>query len=131
MSRHALNDDQWAVIESLIPKQKLGAGRKRADDRKTLNGILYLLKTSCAWEDLSREYISDTTCWRRLNECVQCKNRVTEKHEEKNLPCTDTSSKVRHSYVLVCRLPSVFLSARSVHRPSYSEGKKRVTDTVQ
>jgi transposase len=68
MSRHDLNDEQWAVIEPLIPKQKPGAGRKRADDRKTLNGILYVLKTGCAWEDLPREYGSDTTCWRRLNE---------------------------------------------------------------
>jgi len=68
MSRHDLNDDQWAVIEPLIPKQKAGPGRKRADDRKTLNGILYVLKTGCAWEDLPREYGSDTTCWRRLNE---------------------------------------------------------------
>jgi transposase len=33
-----------------------------------LNGILYVLKTSCAWEDLPREYDSDSTCWRRLNE---------------------------------------------------------------
>jgi len=68
MSRHDLTDEQWAVIEPLIPKPKPGAGRKRADDRKTLNGILYVLKTGCAWEDLPREYGSDTTCWRRLNE---------------------------------------------------------------
>lgn len=38
------------------------------DDRVTLNGILYVLKTGCAWEDLPPEYGSDTTCWRRLNE---------------------------------------------------------------
>jgi transposase len=63
-----LNDEQWAVLEPLIPKQKPGVGRKRADDRKTLNGILYVLKTGCAWEDLPREYGSDTTCWRRLND---------------------------------------------------------------
>ena len=68
MSRYDLNDEQWAVIEPLIPKQKAGAGRKRADERRTLNGILYVLKTGCAWEDLPREYGSDTTCWRRLNQ---------------------------------------------------------------
>ncbi len=71
MSRHDLNDEQWAVIEPLIPKQKAGPGRKRADDRKTLNGILYVLKTGRAWEDLPHEYGSDTTCWRRLNEWLE------------------------------------------------------------
>ena len=68
MSRHELTDEQWAVIEPLIPKQKPGRGRPRADDRQTLNGILYVLKVGCAWADLPREYGSATTCWRRLNQ---------------------------------------------------------------
>jgi transposase len=68
MCRHELTDDQWAVIEPLIPRQKPGAGRKRADNRKTLNGMLYVLKSGCAWEDLPGEYGSDTTYWRRLDE---------------------------------------------------------------
>jgi transposase len=34
MSRHHLNDDQWAVIEPLTPKQKPRVGRKRADVHK-------------------------------------------------------------------------------------------------
>lgn len=55
MSRHTLTDEQWAVIEPLIPKRRRGPGRPRADDRKTLNGILHVLQTGGAWEDLPRE----------------------------------------------------------------------------
>ena len=65
MSRHELTNEPWAVIEPLIPKPKQ-MGRPRADDRTTLNGILYVLKTGCAWEDMPRVYGSSTTCWRRL-----------------------------------------------------------------
>ncbi|MBV9469098.1 MAG: transposase, partial [Abitibacteriaceae bacterium] len=68
MSRHDLSDTQWQLIAPLIPAQKAGPGRKRSEDRKTLNGILYVLKTGCAWEDLPPEYGSDTTCWRRLQQ---------------------------------------------------------------
>lgn len=67
-SRHELTDEQWAVIEPLIPKRKPGPGRPRADDRRTLNGILYILKTGCAWQDLLIEYGASTTCWRRLSQ---------------------------------------------------------------
>jgi transposase len=67
MSRHDLTDEQWAVIEPLIPKQKAGPGRKRHPDRHTLNGILYVLKTGCPWEDVPRAYGSPATCWRRLS----------------------------------------------------------------
>lgn len=71
MSRHELTDAQWAIIAPLIPPQKPGPGRKRADNRKALNGILYVLKTGCAWEDVPAEYGSSSTCWRRLNEWAQ------------------------------------------------------------
>jgi transposase len=45
MSRHDITDEQWALIEPLIPEQKPGPGRKRHNDRQTLNGILFVLKT--------------------------------------------------------------------------------------
>jgi transposase len=66
MSRHEITDAQWAVIEPLIPKQKPGPGRKRNNDRQTLNGILVVLKTGCPWEDVPRVYGSPATCWRRF-----------------------------------------------------------------
>lgn len=67
MSRHDLTDAQWALMQPLLPVQT-GRGRRRSDDRRTLNGILYVLKTGCAWADLPPEYGSDTTCWRRLQQ---------------------------------------------------------------
>jgi transposase len=48
MSRHDLSDEEWAVLEPVIPKKKSKRGRPRKDERQTLNGILYVLKTGCA-----------------------------------------------------------------------------------
>lgn len=61
-----LTDAQWAVIEPLMPPRKR-TGRPRADDRQTLNGILYVLRTGCAWADMPERYGSYVTCWRRLD----------------------------------------------------------------
>lgn len=66
MSRHDLTDPQWTVIEPLIPGQRSGPGRKRNDDRRTRNGIRFVLKTGCTWEDVPRTYGSPATCWRRF-----------------------------------------------------------------
>jgi transposase len=71
MSRHDLTDEQWAIIEPLIPKQNPGPGRRRNDDRRTLNGILFVLKTGCPWEDVPRAYGSPATCWRRFSAWAQ------------------------------------------------------------
>ncbi len=60
-----LNDEQWQFIKPHIPPQPI-VGRKRADDRKTINGILYVLTTGCRWQDMPRCYGSYKTAWRRL-----------------------------------------------------------------
>ncbi len=65
MRNTELTDEQWESLAPLLPPRRL-RGRPRADDRKTLNGILYVLRTGCRWEDVPREYGSPTTCWRRL-----------------------------------------------------------------
>lgn len=60
-----LRDDQWDRIVDKIRKQGV-MGRPRADDRRCLNAILYVLITGCRWNDLPREYGHSSTAWRRL-----------------------------------------------------------------
>lgn len=60
-----LTDAQWALIQPLLPTPE-HRGRPRADDRRTLNGILYVLRTGCRWRDLPKQYGVSSTCWRRL-----------------------------------------------------------------
>jgi transposase len=65
MSRIHLTDRQWAFIQPLLPPPA-HTGRPRADDRRTIDGILYILITGCRWQDLPREYGAPTTVWCRL-----------------------------------------------------------------
>ena len=65
--RQELRDAQWQLIAPhLQPPKRMG--RPRADDRKTLEGILWVLRSGARWQDVPREYGSPTTCWRRLKE---------------------------------------------------------------
>jgi len=74
MARPILDDGLWTLIEPILPKPKKRRfrypGRKRIDDRKTLTGILFVLRTGIGWEYLPREMGcgSGMTCWRRLRE---------------------------------------------------------------
>jgi len=43
------NDQQWANIEPLLPKNRPGA--RRVDDRRVLSGIVHILKRGCRWRD--------------------------------------------------------------------------------
>jgi transposase len=72
MSRHdsELTDEQWKKIEPLLPKIKSSAagGRRRVDDRRCFEGILWVLRSGARWKDLPRQYPSPSTCWRRLRD---------------------------------------------------------------
>lgn len=60
-----LTDAQWAAVRRLLPPPG-PRGRPRADDRRTLDGILYVLRNGCRWQDLPRHYGDPVTCWRRF-----------------------------------------------------------------
>ncbi len=49
--RFDLTDERWARIEPLLPPPKR-KGRRPADRRKMLNGILWILSTGAGWRDL-------------------------------------------------------------------------------
>jgi transposase len=72
MAKPLLPDELWAVVQPLLPPWSPSpkGGQPRLDDRKALLGILFVLKTGIAWEDLPCELGcgSGMTCWRRLRD---------------------------------------------------------------
>ncbi|MEM2174304.1 MAG: transposase [Candidatus Micrarchaeia archaeon] len=44
----------------------LNRRRPRFNDRKIINGIIYVITTGCKWEDMPLIYGSYKTAWRRL-----------------------------------------------------------------
>ena len=65
MRRHELTDEQWQVIEPLLPRS--GAkGRPRVDDRQVINAMLVKAKTGMAWRDLPARYGSWKTVYTRF-----------------------------------------------------------------
>lgn len=72
--REELNDEQWAIIEPLLPqpaKREDGKGRPRRDDREVLNGILWILRSGARWQDLPPRFPPYQTCHRRFQEWVR------------------------------------------------------------
>ncbi|MFC7453372.1 transposase, partial [Insolitispirillum peregrinum] len=44
-----LTDEEWALVEPLIPPAKRGGRRRTVNIREVLNGIFYVLMTGCQW----------------------------------------------------------------------------------
>jgi transposase len=54
--RHELSDDQWEMIEDLLPGKVGDPGRTAVDNRLFVNAVLFVLKTGIPWEDLTARY---------------------------------------------------------------------------
>src|ERR1700712_1461153 len=64
MARFDLSDQEWAVIEPLLPNKPRGVPRQ--DDRKVLNGIYWRIRTGSPWADIPERYGPATTCANRF-----------------------------------------------------------------
>jgi transposase len=62
--RFDLSDEEWGLLESLIPKARKTA---RADDRRVMDGIFYVLRTGMPRRDLPERYGPYTTIYNRFN----------------------------------------------------------------
>jgi transposase len=50
-----LSDEEWAVIEPLIPPGKSGGGKRRVSMREVVNGLMYVLSTGCQWRAIPKD----------------------------------------------------------------------------
>jgi putative transposase len=58
-----LSDQEWAILEPLIPQAKPGGRPRSVDIRQILNGIFYLLRSGCAWRLLPHDYPAWSTVY--------------------------------------------------------------------
>ena len=78
-----LSDEEWALLEPLVPAAKPGGRPRTVEMREVLNGIFYLLKTGCQWRMLPKEFphwkaVNDyfskwrkAGTWQRMNDALR------------------------------------------------------------
>lgn len=68
-------DDLWEqfiepTLRRLDPPKP--TGRKRVDQRRALDGMIYQLRTGCQWNSLPREFGSDRSVHRTMQRWIAC-----------------------------------------------------------
>jgi putative transposase len=62
-----LTDEEWALIEPMIPPAKHGGRPRSVNVREIINGIMYVLSTGCQWRALPTDLPPTTTVFCYLN----------------------------------------------------------------
>jgi putative transposase len=58
-----LTDEQWAILEPLIPTAKHGGRPREVNMREVLNTILYLNRTGCQWDMIPHDLVPKSTVY--------------------------------------------------------------------
>lgn len=69
-----LTHEQWQIVNALLPEDPVRAdrrGRPWSDRRKTLDGVLWILRTGAPWKDLPARYGKYQTVHRRFQQWVR------------------------------------------------------------
>ncbi len=63
--RTDLTDDQWAILEPLIPPARVvrGGRPREVDMREVINTILYLNRAGCQWDMLPHDLLPKSTVY--------------------------------------------------------------------
>jgi putative transposase len=88
-----LTDDQWAVLQPLIPPAKPGGAPRTVDLREVLNTLFYLTRSGCTWDMLPHDLVARSTAsdyflrwrddgtWQKLVDALRTKVRVAAGHD--------------------------------------------------
>jgi transposase len=58
-----LTDDEWRLIQPLIPPGKRGGGKRTVVMREVVNGLMYILSTGCQWAALPKDLPPKSTVY--------------------------------------------------------------------
>jgi putative transposase len=87
-----MTDQQWDIIQPLIPVNRLGR-RRKVDMREVLNTIFYQAKTGCQWDMLPHDLLPKSTVhdyfsqwrddgtWQTINDALRQKVRLAAGRE--------------------------------------------------
>jgi putative transposase len=89
-----LTDDQWAILEPLIPPAKPGGAPRTVDMREVLNTLFYQARSGCQWDMLPHDLAPKSTAydyflrfrddgtWPKLVDALRGQVRVAAGREE-------------------------------------------------
>ncbi|MBB3771626.1 transposase [Angulomicrobium tetraedrale] len=71
MARGYLPDEEWALVGASLPAERGRWSRPDLDNRRFLNGMLYVLRVGCAWRDMHERYGKRNSVYVRFSRCSE------------------------------------------------------------
>ena len=73
MHRYEITDEKWERIKDLLPGKKTDPGRTAEDNRRFINGVLWIARSGAPWRDLPERYGKWNSVFKRFNRWSKAK----------------------------------------------------------
>lgn len=103
--RSDLTDQQWSIVEPLLPPAKPGGRPRQVDLREVVNTLFFQARTGVQWDYLPHDLLPKSTVWdyfvawqndgtwQKLVDALRGKVRTAEgRHETPSAACIDSQS---------------------------------------
>jgi transposase len=88
-----LTDEEWKLVEPLIPPGKRGGRKRTVVMREVVNGLMYILSTGCQWAALPKDLPPKSTVYDYFD--LWSWDRTLDRiHEALYLACREQASRV-------------------------------------
>ena len=121
-----LTDEEWALVEPLIPPAKHGGRRRTVVMREVVNGVMYVLSTGCQWRYLPKDLPPRSTVHDYLTRW-SCEGTLKRIHHALYVQCREAAGRAASPTACVIDSQSVKSAEKGGARidPSgYDAGKK-------
>ena len=71
MARYELREDQWQKIEALLLSGKPGQRGGITDNKRFINGVMWIARSGAPWRDLPQRYGKWDSVYKRFNRWVK------------------------------------------------------------
>jgi len=134
-----LTEEEWRLVEPLIPPAKSGGNRRRVDVREVMSAIMYILSTGCQWRALPKdlpprstvhEYLDRWVCDGTLDRIHHMLYGECREHEGRNI--SPTAAIIDSQSVKSAEKGGAHIDPRGYDAGKKIKGKKRhiLVDTV-
>jgi putative transposase len=83
-----VTDEEWALLEPLIPPAKPGGRKREVDIREVFNGVMFVLSTGCQWRYIPKDLPPKSSVYRYFYDW-SCDGVLDRIHHTLYVACRD------------------------------------------
>jgi transposase len=88
-----LTDDEWNLVECLIPPGKRGGDKRTVIMREVVNGLMYILSTGCQWRAIPKDLPPRSTLYDYFD-LWSWDGTLDRIHHELYMKCREAASRI-------------------------------------